>query len=266
MPEGVYTLQDLRRLDYTTAQVREALNSGALVRIARGWFASAEAARPVIAAVKAGGRLGCLSGCKLYGLWTPTHLDDHIIVGRGAKVRNSSWHRHRAKLPKEAMFSVEDCLRQVVRHHDAESALMVLESAVNLKKVTHTVAQEIAASGSVKKQRLLSHVDRGAGSGSETRVRLFIQQHRFSVRSQVTIEDVGRVDMLVGKSLIIECDSKAHHTDPTEDRRRDLAAIRQGYFVLRLSFGQVHDDWPNTRLVLLKLLRLGRHRLAPVPL
>ncbi|WP_440589480.1 DUF559 domain-containing protein [Microbacterium testaceum] len=48
---------------------------------------------------------------------------------------------------------------------------------------------------------------------------------------------MGRVDFVVEKWLIIECDSKAHHSSweaQREDRRRDRAAAAAGYFTLRL--------------------------------
>ena len=41
---------------------------------------------------------------------------------------------------------------------------------------------------------------------------------------------------------------------------------RLGYRVLRLSYEQIHHDWENTRLVLLRLLRSGLHLAEPVPL
>lgn len=74
----------------------------------------------------------------------------------------------------------------------------------------------------------------------------------------MNIPSVGHVDLLVRDSFIIECDSAAHHTYSNEDRRRDLAAIGLGYEVLRLSYAQVHQEWPQTRELLLSVLRNAR--------
>lgn len=142
---------------------------------------------------------------------------------------------------------------------------MVLESATNLGLITRASAEQHIGLASLRMQRTLSFFDPSAGSGSETRVRLFLQQHRFPVRSQVAIDGVGHVDLLVGRSLIVECDSASHHSDHREDRRRDLAARELGYSTLRLSYSQVHRTWSRTSEKLLHLLRTQRHLAGPAP-
>lgn len=143
---------------------------------------------------------------------------------------------------------------------------MVLESSLNLKKVTPAAARRILEEGAGQKRRLLSHLDLGAGSGSETRVRFFLQKRRFPVRSQVFLPEVGYVDLLVGRSLVVECDSHAHHSDPENDRRRDMAARRSGYTVIRLSYAHIHVTWDRTQEFLLQVLRSRRHLRSPQPL
>ncbi len=266
MTSTVFSLAELRAAEMTAEELEGALASGRLRRVARGWFASPMARSEELDAISAGGRLGCLSGCKAHGLWTPPTHSPHIIVGRGDARRGATWHRVRGRLPSTAVYPLEDCLEQVVRHHDPEIALMVLESAIEKELVTPNKAQVIAATGAGHKQVLLGHLDGGAGSGLETRVRLFVQRHRFRVQTQVEIEGVGRVDMLVGKSLIIECDGDEYHRDPREDRRRDLAAKRLGYRVVRLSFEQIMHTWDESSAALLAVLKTGEHLLPPLPL
>lgn len=63
----------------------------------------------------------------------------------------------------------------------------------------------------------------------------------FSVIVQPRIEGVGRVDLRVGK-LLIECDSKAHHTSMANyrnDRRRDRCALVRGWLKMRLTYEDV---------------------------
>lgn len=43
-------------------------------------------------------------------------------------------------------------------------------------------------------------------------MRLRLRRRKVELRTQVTIADVGRVDLLVGERLVIEVDSKEHHT------------------------------------------------------
>lgn len=266
MTSGVVSLAELRAAEMTAEELEGALASGRLRRVVRGWFASPLAQSDEVAAITAGGRLGCLSACKAHGLWTPPILSPHVIVGRGATKRGPNWHRVRERLPSSAVYPLEECLEHVVRHHDPETALMVLESAMEKGRITPNKAQVIAATGANHKQRLLDYLDSGAGSGLETRVRLFVQRHRFRVQTQVEITGVGRVDMLVGQSLIIECDGDEFHRDPKEDRRRDLAARALGYRVMRLSYEQIMHTWEASSAALLAVLKSGEHLLPPFPL
>ena len=55
---------------------------------------------------------------------------------------------------------------------------------------------------------------------------------------QVSIDGVGRVDLLVNGWLIIECDSKQFHSDWNQQRvdyQRDRALAALGFTVLRLT-------------------------------
>ncbi len=105
-----------------------------------------------------------------------------------------------------------------------------------------------------------------AESGSETRVRLFLQQLNIPVAAQAVIDGVGRVDLLVGNNLIIECDSDEHHRSKEahhKDRTRDLAARDLGYQTIRLSYRQIWFDWDATRESLLTTIRTRRHLRGP---
>ncbi len=67
-------------------------------------------------------------------------------------------------------------------------------------------------------------------------VRLMLRSLGLCWEAQVSIPLVGRVDFVVEKWLIIECDSKTHHSSwdaQREDRRRDRAAAAAGYLTLR---------------------------------
>ncbi|MHA6512587.1 endonuclease domain-containing protein [Tessaracoccus sp. Z1128] len=256
----------LTTLGYDSARIELAIADGGLRKVSRGWFATPQAHQWELEALAAGARVGCLSGCQVHGLWTPQHAEAHFIIGMGSASLGSTWHRSPRRLPGIGLFPLSECLAQVIRHHTPEEALMVLESAVHKAMLSSDDAQSLIRGASVHKQRTLQFFDGEAGSGSETRVRLFLQQHRFAVRSQHQIAGVGAVDLLVGRSLIIECDSAAHHTDHREDRRRDLAARELGYSTLRLSYSQIHKTWSKTSAKLLRILRTGEHLTPTSPL
>lgn len=115
MSSGVLTISDLRRGGWDDKAIRAALDAGTLVRITRGWVALPTAASAVVRAVRKGGRLGCLSGCAHFGLWTPPPGEPHVIVDRGTKRSHPNWHPHYGPLPAEAVFPLTDCLAQVIR-------------------------------------------------------------------------------------------------------------------------------------------------------
>lgn len=183
MDQGVYSREALRLAGVDDRELRANLDSGRLRRISHGWFAGPFAHPHTVAAIAAGGRLGCLSGCARWGVWTPHQMEAHIIVGRGRRAPRGVTHRTMEPFPREAIYPLEDCLEQVASHHDPETALMVLESAANKELIDLGTARGIINRAQVHKQRTLAFFDPGAGSGSETRVRLFLQQNRFRVRT-----------------------------------------------------------------------------------
>ncbi len=95
------------------------------------------------------------------------------------------------------------------------------------------------------------------------RLRLTSAKVRFGV--QVQLDGVGRVDFLIGRRLIVEIDSRAHHDSPAayaEDRRRDREAVARGYVVLRLTYQDVVHDWPRAWENLRAIVRAGDHLAA----
>ncbi|MGO4489267.1 hypothetical protein [Microbacterium sp. 2RAF4] len=67
-------------------------------------------------------------------------------------------------------------------------------------------------------------------------MRLILRALGVAFETQVFIEGVGRVDFLVEGWLIIECDSREFHegwAKQVDDRRRDMAAVVQGFVTIR---------------------------------
>lgn len=110
--------------------------------------------------------------------------------------------------------------------------------------------------------RLLDQVDPLAGSGTESVARFRLRAARVEVRSQVEIEDLGHVDLLVGERLIVECDSKDHHNNEQrkEDNRRDRVAVLGGYRVLRFDYDDVMFRWDTVLAEIMGVVRSRRHR------
>lgn len=261
---GVRSVDQLVEMGISHAEVKWRASQGELVRVCRGWYALPFAYENAVRALRAGGRLGCLSGCQLYGLWVPHHSELHVAYCRGVSpVQRPGIHLHPARkaYPPEAVWPLEDCLVQAARYHNAEMALILVESALNKKMLSEVGAQDVVSQLSVKRRNGMRFMSE-AESGSETRVRLFFQQRKIPVRPQVRLEGIGDVDLVVGDRLIVECDSDAHHRSKEEhqnDRRRDLEARMRGFDTIRLAYHQIWADWEATQAVLLRVIRARKH-------
>lgn len=103
-------------------------------------------------------------------------------------------------------------------------------------------------------------------SGTETKVRLWLESNRIRHRAQARIRRVGRVDFLIGQRLIIEVDSIKHHTGVENhqgDRSRDQVLIGRGYLVIRVTYADVMYRWGEVSRHILAVIRRGEHRHEP---
>jgi very-short-patch-repair endonuclease len=207
-------------------------------------------------------------------MWVPRDGRLHVAVRKSdpaPTVSGVTVHRLRSEGwgSSEAALPLETNLHLALRHHSVEVGLTVVESAVEQGLLTPMAAARLVEGQTSRRYHSgLRHFDPRSGSGSETRVRLWFQRRNVRVRSQVHIAGVGRIDLLVGESLVIEVDSAAFHTGRDryeEDRRRDLTLTALGFQVVRLAYAQVFASWPTTVVLLKQVLGSGRYRLPPSP-
>ncbi|MHB1009402.1 MAG: endonuclease domain-containing protein [Propionibacteriaceae bacterium] len=269
MPPVTYAA--LLECGWTRHAIREAIARGSLRRLSRGWYDAGGCSGDELAAAARGGRIGCLTALRDHGVWVPPTTHPHLITPRWQRAGVTGIHHPlpRGRLwEREAIrYDVVECLSQVLRHHDVETSLIVLESACHLRLVSEATVSELIAERPKPVTEQLARFDARSESGTETRVRLFLARLGYRVRPQVRILGVGRVDLLVGESLIVECDSHAHHTGEAHyrgDRSRDLHAAALGYRVVRLTWEQVFLTWTDTQALLLQHLRTRRYRRPPL--
>ncbi|GGA64323.1 hypothetical protein GCM10011490_13720 [Pseudoclavibacter endophyticus] len=232
---------------------RRLLASGQLTRPCHGWYAwpghDVEAAN----ALRVRGRVTCAGALKRHGVWVRVTPPLHIRVAAGAltpRLMHAITHRLRdcplGDSPVDAPLVALRCALQCLEPLDA---LVVADSMLNLRLATEEEVC-VASQGAPRAvRRALRLVDGRSQSGTETIVRAAFQRRGVRVRTQAFIPGIGFVDLLVGDRLIIECDSRAHHTDVAayvRDRHRDLAAAERGYHPVRLTHADVVDLWPRT--------------------
>ncbi len=271
-PGRIVSSPVLHATGYDKSDVRKAVRQEILRPIRRGWYHLGNPDPSALRAVRRGGVLSCVSALAFHGVWVPPESGLHVgfsesgDVGRAERagfLRCSPPGQRPA--PALAVDGVELALAASSRCVSAETMLVLLESAINLRLVDRADLHHILRHCPPKMIDLIAAC-RASESGTETMVRDRLRRRRVSVRSQVQIGDIGRVDLLVGRRLVVEVDSVAHHTDVVSyrrDRLRDLRLVARGYQVVRLTYEQVMFGWPEVEEHLLHLTRRREHRRRP---
>jgi very-short-patch-repair endonuclease len=277
---GVAAVGALTSAGHTRAVIESGVRAGWLTRVRRGWYATVDAPADVVRAVRVGGALTAASVARLSSLWL---LDDpmlHVRVpANAARLRapddgsmplDPSAHgvclhyRDGGGAPGDSPASdgLIRSLSEMFRCAGIVPAVVALESALNRGVLPMNAIDDVRALLPAWGRRPLALVSPDSDSGLETIARLLLHRVRAQVRTQVWIEGVRRVDLLVGDRLVLELDGRAFHSgrDFERDREQDLELHLRGYLVVRLSYRMVTEDWDRTHRAVLALVSRGLHR------
>jgi very-short-patch-repair endonuclease len=122
-----------------------------------------------------------------------------------------------------------------------EEAVAIIDSALVTGRIQDLGQVVSAGPHESAVRRVVALVDPAAQSVLESvaRVSLLLDGVRDLV-SQVRIDRVGWVDLVVAGWLVIDLDGWAYHRDAFhEDRRRDAELTRRGYVVLRFTYADL---------------------------
>jgi very-short-patch-repair endonuclease len=274
--------------EFGAGALQEFVESGVLIPLGVRWCGTAETPGSTRLALSSETRETCMSALEHYGVWVPPYSGIHVTalhrqrlprlrpmaVGEGTLDAGSEGsrdpdlvlHRRVEVWPDDdPLVPLRLALVHATQCASALDALIVFESAVERKLMTLREAEELRTTLPIKVKRAMGPVRSTAGSGSETKVRRFLEKERVQVVAQWKVEGVGRTDLLVGERLIIECDSRTHHTDKSaydRDRMRDQKLASLGYERIRLTWEQVFLRWEETKAFLRGLIAAGVHRIA----
>lgn len=255
---AVFTRADLLSTGIRGRDITRAVRQGRLRRLRRDRYALSSVDDEVAEAVRIGGRVSCVTLLRLIGVFVhvASGLHVHVIPGtsriRAPLAKDTvlhwrAWSGHAG--PRHAVPLI-DALSHAVRCQSPRAAIATLDSAMNQGLVTETDLTAVFAALPAKYRSLLALVDASAGSGPETFMRLILRGLGVSFETQVLIPGVGYVDFVVNGWLIIECDSREFHEGwqkQVEDRRRDIAAARQGYVTIRPLAADIMGDAATVR-------------------
>jgi len=137
-----------------------------------------------------------------------------------------------------------------------------MDSALNKGLVTLSQLHVAARALPARFSRAIQRCDPLSQSGTESLVRVRLRRLGIRVLTQFRRPGVGRVDLLVGDRLVIECDSEAFHGDDEGQERdydRDLVLLDGDFLVMRLRYRHVVYEWDRIEPIILGLIRRGRH-------
>lgn len=259
---------DVRQAGFSRRDIEHAQAADLVRRVRRSWLYTRTAHRGQVAAVRAGGRLTCVSAAERAGLWVPQTSSIHVAVTPGSSRFARSelivhWSQGPAptarRSPEEpllnVLFHVASCLSRT-------DALGIWESAIHHAEVDAALLNRIqwrsgAARDLAQAASILSD------SGLETHAIVRLSAFGVPLRQQVVID--GRpVDILIGERLIVQIDG-AHHLEQRQ-RRRDIRGdarlVLRGYTVLRFDYHQVLFDWAYVERTILAAIAQGLHLAA----
>lgn len=265
---GLAATHELHDDGYGRAAISAALRAGAMVRVRQGWYAEPGRHPDVIRAARVGGRATCSTALSLLGFWVVGDRHLHVSVRPDAtQLRHSRdktrrlvtdpskirvhWRESGAMQESRLIVPPMQALRDYAQCAPADLVGAAAESMAHADRSWLDAIHRFGEERRGRLRRVLSHVDGLSESGTEFLMRWRLSGRLgLSVVPQVSIAGVGRVDLVIGRRLVVEVDSEAYHTDPAryeDDRRRDAALGIRGFRVLRFSYRQVMSEWATVQ-------------------
>ena len=261
---GLAATHQLLALGWTSRSLALEVHRGSLVRIRQGWYACENHDEPWMRAWRVGGQLTCVSGAAAHGLWTRDSGVLHVgIPTNAARLRSPDDMRSRlvtddgvvahwtAQLGHRlAPLPVLDCLTHMIECEPPEFVVAAVDSALHFRRIDRRRWARVIRQCPAGLRIQLADIDGESEAITESVSRWRLRRVGLPVRSQVWVAPDIRVDLLVGKRVVVELDGY-YHAEPGQfarDRARDARLTAMGYHVLRFTYWQVMDDWDAVSL------------------
>jgi hypothetical protein len=252
-----------RDLDLTLAVRR-----GDVSRARQGWYTTLPLDDPRVRAVCVGGRLTGISAVIALGGWAlgrfPLHVSVHDNAARlrtpwsrfvrlaGRIVRGLTLHWDDSAIASRGdamLVDVRDALLRVVLDEQFETAVAALDWALHTGRLDR-IDFELLVLRLPKDMRHISEwVDERCESLPESLARTRLRLLGHSVESQVRVNDLERIDLVVDDCVGLETDGEEFHFDRFEsDRTKDIAITIANLHALRPSARMVFRQWHRVAL------------------
>jgi very-short-patch-repair endonuclease len=271
---GVVTRAELRTIGVTNERIAGLARSGAVLTIGRFLVALPGTRPEVLRAARLRAKVACVSAARARGLWAFDDRRFHVSIpaahspirpdGRSPELRVHWTSRPLDLGDTAAVESGRNMLAHIAQCQPLDLAVATFDSAVNKGHISRGELDSLAAARGGRFAAVVAEVDGLADSGLESVTRVRLARRGIRARLQVVV-DGHRVDLLVGKWLIIQCDGFEFHGDRAQ-RDRDLAQDNRfelsGHTVLRYGFTPIMFGWADVEREILGAVAQGLH-LAP---
>jgi very-short-patch-repair endonuclease len=242
------------------AALRRAVRAGVL-QPDRGLYALPTAAPDLVALLSRRQLLTCRSAAPFYRLWSVESAGPlHVHHRRGEAFEGQACHYGLLlePHPHRPVAALGDVLVHALKCLPLRESLVMVECAVGRGDMTFEFLRDrLPGKRNGRSRRVLEWVDRGAESMLETLARTHFRQAGIRVETQVLIDGVGYVDLLLEGRLIVELDGRHHGewAQVKKDQRRNNGSVIRGYAVLRYYYDDVVHH--HARMVAEALAVLG---------
>lgn len=260
---GVARVDALQRVGVSAYALRRARERGLLRSVCRGWVALIGADPMLVAAARRGVVLSCVTLAARKGLWVLDSSEPHVAAppkSGHAKTTRGVIHWNAPVFPRDPEScedSMENALILVARCQPYEAALAVWESALRKGTLDLDVMRHSPLPPSAR--RMVEDVRPFADAGTES---IFLSRLRWLDLPIVPQAWVlgHRVDCLIGDRLIVQIDGSHHIGEQRDsDIRHDAELKLRGYHVIRISYEQLFNQWPEVQAIIMAAVAQRLH-------
>ncbi|MFL0411261.1 endonuclease domain-containing protein [Microbacterium paludicola] len=267
---GIVRTRALREAGFSAHAIARAVAAGRATRFRRTWIAI-RGVDPILAgAAKLGIVVTCITQAARLGLWTYVDPADphvyHVAASPHAgsvAVTQSLVHWSKPLIPRgpDALEDpIENVLAIIAECQPHERALATWDSAFNKGLVDRDSFSRFALRPAAR--RLLAEMSPFRDSGLETFIVTRLRWLDLPIRCQVWLYG-HRVDVLIGDRLVLQADG-GHHVGAqrASDNEHDAILRLHGYTVIRVTYAQIMDHWPEVQELILRAIAQGLHKAA----
>lgn len=270
---GIATTKELLAV-FDRRTIRQALDCGRIIRVARGHYALPGGPEALAAARRVGGVVSHLSAAQHWGWKVKLPPQQPVVtVPRNRKLTDRQrsgvdirWFNLHVDDIRDDVTSRLRTIGDCARSEQFDAALAVADSAVRNGDVTPAQIRVEALAGPrtgrPRALRVADAVDGRAANPFESVLRaICLEIPGLLVEPQVWVTETARVDLLDRRNnLILEADSWEFHGERAafvRDVRRYTCFVRLGYAVVRFTWEEVMFEQDYVRAVLTDMVRLG---------